>query len=561
MKITGKLILVSLMSVLILVSIGVISLFALNTINDNANRTYTERVLPLLDLKEIIRLSEGTRVNIATGALFRDASPLIDVDADIEQINVHIERLLAARLTDEEETVLNQFQENWSTFLGIVEQNITLIENGQYQAAIRGIQESGASFNLVSEALLVLTQLSEEEMQATNVANNRSSDRARLVVLIAIVIASILLVVIGFLLGRNIGRPLKKIAIELESLANGNLTGDSISLNRTDEVGVLFMATDQLRYAFKHVITSIQQMTTQVSNQSELLTQSVDQVKDGSNQVAITMDELSNGADNQAEKATALSEMMELFVNEIKMANTSSEETAVTAEGVTRLTEQGVQSMKASVQEIEAVSETMDTAVQSVRRLDHDAKQITKLVDVVSDISEQTNLLALNAAIEAARAGEHGRGFAVVADEVRKLSEQVGQAITEITAVTNRIQDRSSETTTLLEAGYSKVNQGVNQVNQTGTIFNQINQSYAEMVTELDVICQELNKVVKESMTINEAIEDIASVAEQSAAGIEETTASTEETISTMSDISSSADYLKRLSDKLNQETEKFIVT
>src|SRR5699024_4194813 len=131
-------------------------------------------------------------------------------------------------------------------------------------------------------------------------------------------------------------------------------------------------------------------------------------------------------------------------------------------------------------------------AVQKVQGLDAQSQEISKLVSVIQDSAEQTNLLALNAAIEAARAGEHGKGFAVVADEVRKLAEQVSVSVTDITTIVTSIQNESSMVTESLEGGYKEVEQGTTQIEATGEKFNGINTSITNMVKDIQSISDNL---------------------------------------------------------------------
>ena len=168
------------------------------------------------------------------------------------------------------------------------------------------------------------------------------------------------------------------------------------------------------------------------------------------------------------------------------------------------------------------IDNTIKQSLEKVKSLDDMALKITEVVTVINEVAEQTNLLALNAAIEAARAGEHGKGFAVVADEVRKLAEQVSLSVNDITTTTEAIQEESSAAVTALEEGYQAVNEGSIQIKTTGETIKNLNGIINRMGGEIDETYSALYHLLDDTKMINDAITNIASVSEQSAAGIAE---------------------------------------
>src|SRR5699024_6309961 len=217
-------------------------------------------------------------------------------------------------------------------------------------------------------------------------------------------------------------------------------------------------------------------------------------------------------AESQANSASYLSVEMNSFVHSVQHFQEEGLSIADSSKNVLTLTTDGSNLMKQSVSQMNKIDHIVSEAVGKMRGLDEQSEEITTLIEVVKDIADQTNLLALNATIEAARAGEHGRGFAVVADEVKKLAEQVTDSVTEITHIVSNIQQETDNVVTSLNDGYEEVKEGIIQIEKTGDNFQTIDQSVSGMVTSISNIVDKLKEISKNSNQMNNLIEDIAAV-------------------------------------------------
>ncbi|WP_182199971.1 methyl-accepting chemotaxis protein [Paraliobacillus salinarum] len=558
MKITGKLIGTTLSIVLIMIVMGLLSVTALSNINQNGKEMYFDKIVPMEDLNQIVRLVENTQVNLLTAALYEDERYATMVEDNTEEITQYIDRLNEAPLTTNEQELFQLFKADWSELVNGVSSNIAHIRSNEYDKALDGISKDSNKFNNISSNLNELLQINQKNIQEFNLRNKGQFEKSRFNVLFLILIATVAAVIIGVVMGRSIGTPLRKVARRMDDVANGVLTNEPLNIKRKDEIGMLVLATNKMQENLQQVLQQIKQATANVTTQSEELTQSANEVQEGSKQIATTMEELSDGAESQANSATMLTESMDQLLNKIDLANKENVTTVKEAKRILTQTKQGSESMDQSVEMIQSIRDTVHQSVDKVKQLNEESQEISKLVQFIQDIAEQTNLLALNAAIEAARAGEHGKGFAVVADEVRKLAEQVTQSVQGITTIVTRIQNHSDEATAVLSNGYTTVEEGSKQIKQTGEVFEKIDESYTTLVSRLQNVASHLENIVQNSSKIDTAIQDVAAVSQESAAGVEETAASSQQSLSAMEEVSYTAEELARLAEQLEKEVARF---
>lgn len=375
---------------------------------------------------------------------------------------------------------------------------------------------------------------------------------------ITLIIVTLIAIVVTLWITGKVTKAIKTVMERMKLIANGDLSHPPLEIKSKDEVGHLVQATNGMNEHMRHLLHQINTVAETVSSQSEELTQSAGEVKSGSEQVASTMQELASGSETQAHSTGDLSANMQSFANEIEDLSENGDQIKQFSNEIIGATAEGSQLMDASKEQMEIIDEIVHDAVKKVEGLDVQSQEISKLVNVIQDVADQTNLLALNAAIEAARAGEHGKGFAVVADEVRKLAEQVSDSVTDITGIVTKIQQESSLVANTLQNGYHEVEQGSTQIETTGGKFSDINTSILEMGKSIDSVVDNLTSISARSQEMNRSIEDIAAISEESAAGIEETSASSEQTTASMEEVAQSSRGLAKLAEELNELVLKF---
>lgn len=373
---------------------------------------------------------------------------------------------------------------------------------------------------------------------------------------LAISILTVILLgsLIVFLISRSISRNLNKVVVLTNSIAQGELAVEEIKYHGKDEVGQLSVAMNKMLFNLQNIIKEISESSLKVDDESNNLRKIAEEVQESSEQIAATMQEMSAGAEEQASSATEIASSIYNLTQLVKKANTNKEALETSSKDILNVVGKGNTEMKVSVITMNDINSILKESVEKVKQLDESSQKVSVLVQIINSIAEQTNLLALNAAIEAARAGEAGRGFAVVADEIRKLAEQVGKSVNEITEIVMGIQSESRAMTDSLARGYNKVEEGTHKIRATGEVFDRINIEIDTMVEGIKSVSNNLDEIAINSNTINMAGEQIAAISEENSAGIEQTVASVEQQNSSMENITenahsltSSAEILKNL--------------
>ncbi|GKV65973.1 MULTISPECIES: methyl-accepting chemotaxis protein [Sporosarcina] len=435
---------------------------------------------------------------------------------------------------------------------------IDVYEAGDQELAVKNLKVlSTESMELIRlyDEIAADREKKMEEGGADVIATGQKTLLWSLIVTIAVAVVGVMA---SMITSSIITKPIKIVTNRMKQIAAGDISQEPLDMNGRDEIGQLGTAINDMNENVRQMLSEIDNVSSSVSSHSEELTQSSSEVNTASAQIAATMQELTVGIESEANTAGELAMQMEQFTAKIEEANRKGEAIQQSSETVLTQTMTGAELMKTSSEQMGMIDAIVQEAVVKIKGLDTQTQEISKLVVVIKNIADQTNLLALNAAIEAARAGEHGKGFAVVADEVRSLAEQVAVSVKDITDIVGNIQLESSSVATSLEKGYEEVEKGTAQLQTTSQTFAEISDSVNEVGENITVMSANLAEIASSSEKMSEAIEEIAAIAEESAAGVEQTSAASQQTSSSMEEVAGSSAHLAKLAEDLSGLVRQF---
>ncbi|MGD8525322.1 MAG: methyl-accepting chemotaxis protein [Thioalkalispiraceae bacterium] len=397
-----------------------------------------------------------------------------------------------------------QKRDQWEALTNkIVQQRASNTRSGRNTAIEMSFGNSAKAFTAMRDIIDMLTEKMKARVEVTQKASEEEVTTSIFEMSILVLVAVVLCGFMAFIFPSLITRPMRQLIGHVNDIAEGegDLTA-RLDVNSRDEMGQLAEAFNRFITNLHEIISHVADSSTQVSNSSEELSQSSQQTS-----------EIVSRQRNETEQVAAAINEMAATVQEV--ANSASE-AANAADQADREASDGRQVVMQTIEAIGNLASDVERSSQVINRLKGESENIGSVLDVIKGIAEQTNLLALNAAIEAARAGEQGRGFAVVADEVRTLAQRTQESTQEIEQMIEALQVGANEAESVMSESRERAESTVEQAGQAGHSLESITQSVAtirDMNTQIATASEQQSSVANE---LNRSVTTIHQVSEES---------------------------------------------
>ena len=392
---------------------------------------------------------------------------------------------------------------------------VDFVQQGDFGSAMGIVNIAlGGPADRMADALLELSDINQEGSRLADERGATVFAAAKLAVIVAIVVAVLLGIGLAVFLARSIVQPLGQALDNAETIAGGDLS-QSIEVKGNDEPARLLNSLAVMRENLRSAISQISNSSTQLASATEELSSVAE---DSSRSLQEQTDEIQQAASAVTEMTAAVEEVAR---NATETSESSGESASATKDGLAKVRE--------TRKSIQFMTDEIDKTSESVNGLAEQANDIGKVMDVILAIAEQTNLLALNAAIEAARAGEAGRGFAVVADEVRALAHRTQTSTKEIETIINNIQSGTKDAVSSMELSSTRATETLAVAKAAGEALERIAEGIDDINERNQVIASASEEQASVAREVDRNLVKISDIATQSAAGANQTSASAEE--------------------------------
>jgi methyl-accepting chemotaxis protein len=448
----------------------------------------------------------------------------------------------------------------------ILKDNIKDIASDELQVLVKQMQagESGTGFYTynnvykyvrfvpVGQWVLVLTAEYNEYMKPA-MAIQRST-------IIIAVVCIVLAMLIAYIISTyNIVLPIRKLQQLMSKAGNGDLTV-SAKITTKDEIGELAKSFNQMIEHQNEIVGQVRSGAQELAASAEEMAASTEQISAATEQINSSIQDVAHGAQNQNSSIVDTSQVLVQLSSLVQLAKEKAIDTNHNAEVTVHTAENGRIKVKGTVQAMDTISTSTKETVEVLNILDNLSNKVGGITITINSLAEQTNLLALNAAIEAARAGEHGKGFAVVADEVRKLSEQSNTGAREIEALVSEMITETQRAVKSINAGKAAVDNGVIIAEETDHAFIGIIGAVEKIVVSISEIVDITKDEVATSDQIIKLIDNVATITENTLSNSEEVAAAVQEQSATVQTVAATAEEMSAMAVTLENLVKKFII-
>lgn len=402
--------------------------------------------------------------------------------------------------------------------------------------------------------------ITEEIVYGQTARNDLEKATGQIVLLTISILLGVLVVclLLGYVITRKITVPLKNISYVSDKVAAGDLTANEITVNSKDELRILADSFGKMIKNLKEMISKVSGSSGQVLEISDQLFHSATQSSAASEQIAASIQDVANGAKNQAELSEESAGTINKMYNIVNVISDKSMKAKESSDTAYEVTMEGNYSINKVISQISSLNDTVSESSLISDGLFKKSKDIGVIVNVITSIAGQTNLLALNAAIEAARAGKQGAGFAVVADEVKKLAEQSGIAASKIAEIIGDIQKETEKMSGSMKKSMNEIKVGIEVIENAKMAFERVNLSISTVNEQIKDIYSEILNMNSSIKEIKETSDNIVNISQASSGSSQEVASSIEELSAGMEEILSITNILNSMAGELQELVQRF---
>lgn len=544
----------------LILSLGTI-LFEIENINQKVEKAVD------LQVKQV-RLADDTKFGIAMQGIYVRELLIDDTQETRDNLDTY-QQYVDDKILEITESAVSEDMKDYvakinaynNTFNSDLEEMWSYYNAGEFEKVkeVINIDLEQANRGILDYAEKILEYQAEQLDLVTADAKNTVVS-TRTIAFSSIIVGIVIFLVIIYYIRRSITKPLVKVVHAANTIADGDLTEENIVHKSKDEIGQLSNAFNKMKDNLNLLIRNVQSNTEQLTVAAEELSTSTEEMTATSEDMAHQVSETAEIAQMSAKTANESAKAMDETASGIQKIAESTQVLHQKAIDTEVIAKKGSNTVHQAQNQMNMIKESTLIVNDLVEKLSKQSEEIGHITQVITNITDQTNLLALNAAIEAARAGEHGKGFAVVADEVRKLAEESKVSASKIVELTNVIQNDTDNVEKAVQNSLQSVSDGVEVIKESGAAFNSIQDAIKimnEHISEISAASQQISASAEE---VSASVEDLSNGSTSAADNFQTIAAAVEEQTATINGVNNVAVDLADRTVELQELIKRFKV-
>lgn len=554
----------SIMLVFVLV-MGIAAIQNLGKVQNKVEEIYKVRLLTIMKVGELS--SSFKEMNLSVASLIvephedskgNEMKIFNEQKKNVEKEMNEIKAL--PYLNKAEQDNLKQFTFVWGKYIEVAEQAVKLSRsketsglNSFYETQLRPKMDG------ISRIFNDFIEVNRESAEQSYQESLNIYKQIKSLTIALIIISIVLAMAVGYVVTQSIARPLRKVSLAFNQMADGDMTGH-LDIKRKDEIGDLIYAFEQMKLRIGGMLTDVKQATSRVGQLAGNIRASSFSSSSAASAFNQGMKETAASTQDQFDKISSASMTIGEMTQGLVHISSNVDEVSHRSSDLQAFSVSGVEVAREAVDKIAQLEEKVKKSSETIVGLAQHIKEIGRVVSTIKQISDQTNLLSLNAAIEASRAGEAGAGFAVVAQEVRKLADQTVQSTIRISSFIDKIYKETDHAIEQIRSGVEEAQAGRESVQRAGQAFDEMNTSIQQISSSIQEMSATIEELAAGSEQVNDSIARIEDHAKNTMKSANEFALSAEEQSVSITGISSSMDTLSNIFEELNELINRFKV-